>query len=159
MQTAASQGHFSQEHLQGQSRRPALIAGLGAALVASALTIALITSSPAPVAAPDQAAATATTAQCQMIPRKLLVSTETGGGTIRLRAGSYLSPPISLGRTPQEVVFPAARPTAGFVEEVIAVEGNASNLVITSSLTNFRQVLDVAGVAAFNLRWMAMKNC
>jgi hypothetical protein len=118
-----------------------------------------MTGSPAPVATPDQATTTANTAQCQMIQRKLLVSTETGGGTVRLRAGGYLSPPISLGRTPQEVLFPVARPTAGFVEEVITVEGRASNVVITSPITTFRQVLDVTGVAAFDLRWMPMKPC
>jgi hypothetical protein len=155
----ASQGHVSQGHFQQQSGRSALVAGLGAALVASVLTIALNTGSPAPLATPDQATVTASSTQCQMIQRKLLVSTETGSGTIRLRAGSYLSPPISIARTPQEVVFPVSRPTAGFVEEVITVEGRASNVVITSPLTNFKQVLDVTGVAAFDLRWMPMKPC
>lgn len=157
MQTTASQGQFSPGQFQQQSRRSPMIAGVGAALVASALTVALMTSSPAPVAAPEQAATT--TAQCQMISRKLLVSTETGGGTVRLRAGSYLSPPISLRNAPQEVVFPAPRPTAGFLDEVITVEGNGSNVVISSSLTQFRKVLDVTGVAAFDLRWLPMKTC
>lgn len=153
MQIAASQGHFQQ-----QSRRPcALVAGVSAALIASALTAVLTVNSTAPVSAPDQA--TTTAAQCQMIPRKLLVSTTTGGGTVRLRADGYLSAPIQLSATPQEVVFPAARPTAGFVEEVITVEGKASNVVISSSLTNLRKELDVAGVAAFNLRWLPMKTC
>ncbi len=153
MQTTASEGYFQQQ----PRRSSALVAGVGAALVASALTVVLMTSNPAPVAAPDQAATT--TAQCQMIPRKLLVSTETGSGTVRLRAGSYLSPPISLRNVPQEVVFPAARPTVGFVDEVITVEGNASNVVVSSSLTSFRKVLDVTGIAAFNLRWLPMKTC
>jgi hypothetical protein len=150
----AFQGHFEQ-----QSGRSGVVAGLGAALVASVLTIALMASSHAPVATPDQTAAASNTTQCQVIQRKLLVSTETGGGTVRLRAGSYLSPPISLARTPQEVVFPVARPTAGFVNDVIVVEGTASNVVITSPITNFRQVLDITGVAAFDLRWMPMKPC
>jgi hypothetical protein len=133
------------------------MAGAGAALVASALTLAFVTSGPAPVATPDQAEATV--AQCQVIPRKLLVSTETGSGTVRLRAGGYLTPPISLRNTPQEVVFPQSRPTAGVVDEVVTIEGNAVNVVISSSLTDFRKVLDVTGLAAFNLRWIPMKTC
>jgi len=156
MLTAASQ-KVSRGHLQQRSRRAPVIAGVGAALVACALTIAVMSGNPAPVAAPDQAGEAI--AQCQTIPRKLLVSTEAGSGTVRLRAGSYLSPPISLRTTPQEVMFPEARPTAGFVDEVVTIEGNAVNVVISSDLTDFRKVLDVAGVAAFNLRWIAMKTC
>jgi hypothetical protein len=57
------------------------------------------------------------------------------------------------------VVFPAPRPTVGMVEEVITVEGNADNVMISSELTGLRKVLDVAGVAAFNLKWLPMKNC
>jgi hypothetical protein len=152
MQIASSRRHFQQ-----QSRRSPAVAGVGAALVASALTIVLMMSSPAPVAAPDQAVTT--TAQCQMIPRKLLVSTANGSGTVRLRAGGYLSPPIRLSVTPQEVVFPAARPTVGLVDQVITVEGNANDVMISSELTGLRKVLDVAGVAAFNLKWLPMKPC
>ena len=109
------------------------------------------------VAAPDQAVQS--TAQCQMVPRKLLVSTTTGGGTVRLRAGSYLSPPISLSTRPQAVVFPQARPSLNPVEEVIVVEGNANDVVITSEVTNLRMVFDVTGTSAFNLTWKPMKTC
>lgn len=157
MQTAASQGHFQPQSVQRQASRSPVIAGVGAALVASALTLLLMTSSPAPVAAPDQAATS--TAQCQMVPRKLLVSTTTGSGTVRLRAGSYLSPPITLSARPQAVVFPLPRPTVSPVEEVIAVEGNASDVVISSDLTNFRKTLDVTGTAAFAVKWQPMKTC
>jgi hypothetical protein len=157
MKVAASQEHFSHGHFQQQSRRSAVVAGVGAALIASALTFALMVNGSAPVAAPDQAAAATT--QCQVIPRKLLVSTETGSGTVRLRAGSYLSPAISLKNTPQEVVFPEARPTVGFVDEVVTIEGSAANVVISSSLTDFKKVLDVSGVAVFNLRWIPIKTC
>jgi len=152
MQTAVSPGQVQQ-----QARRSPAVAGVGAALVASALTLVLMTSSPAPVAAPDQAAQS--TAQCQMLPRKLLVSTTTGSGTVRLRAGSYLSPPISLGTRPQAVVFPLPRPDVTPVEEVIAIEGHASDVVISSDVTNFRKVFDVTGAAAFAVKWQPMKTC
>src|ERR1700688_4114289 len=114
-------------HGQGQAQQPRklspVIAGLGAAIVASAVTLVIMMSSPSPVAVSDQAA-TATTL-CQMVPRKLLVSTTMGTGTVRLRAGSYLSPPIALGTRPQAVVFPLPRPETTPVEEVISIEGNA----------------------------------
>lgn len=158
MQTAASQGYFQPPATQRQPARAAVIGGVGAALVASALTIVLTMSSPAPVATQDQAAATST-ARCQMVPRKLLVSTVTGSGTVRLREGSYLSPPIALSSTPQAVVFPLPRPGVTPVEEVIAVEGNATDVVISSDLTNFRKVFDVAGASAFAVKWAPMKKC
>ncbi|MGO8908095.1 MAG: hypothetical protein ACLQDM_02015 [Bradyrhizobium sp.] len=157
MQTAASHGHFQQQTIQRKPTHSPVIAGVGAALVACALTLVLMTSSPAPVAAPDQAATS--TAKCQMVPRKLLVSTTTGSGTVRLRAGGYLSPPIALSARPQAVVFPLPRPELTPVEEVIAVEGNANDVVISSDLTNFRKTLDVTGAAAFAVKWQPMKTC
>jgi hypothetical protein len=157
MQTLASKGNFSRGRFQQPSRRSSVVVGFGAALVASALTVALMMQGPGGVAAPERTATAST--QCQNIPRKLLVSTDVGSGTIRLRAGSYLSPPIALRNTPQEVVFPQPRPAAGFVEEVITIQGNASNVVISSGLTEFRKVLDVTGVAAFNVSWVPMKTC
>jgi hypothetical protein len=152
MQEPASQG-------QGQPRRISpVVAGLGTALVASAVTLVIMMSSPSPVAVPDRAAATATT-QCQMVPRKLLVSTTTGSGTVRLRAGSYLSPPIVLSTRPQAVVFPLPRPETTPVEEVISIEGNANDVVITSDLNPVPRVFDVVGVTAFNVTWKPMKTC
>jgi hypothetical protein len=155
MQETASRG---QGQSQRQPRRSPVIAGVGAALVASAITVVIMMSgSPAPVAVQDQAA-NATT-QCQMMPRKLLVSTTTGSGTVRLREGSYLSPPIKLSTQPQAVVFPLPRPETTPVEEVIAIEGNATDVVITSDVTALRKVYDVVGALAFNVTWKPMKTC
>jgi hypothetical protein len=159
MPTSASQGHFSHGDFRQQSSRAPLVAGLGAALVASFVTVALMTSNGAPVAAPQPAAIATATTQCQVIQRKLLVSTETGGGTVRLRAGGYLSPPITLSKTPQEVVFPEPRLATGFAEQVITVEGNASNVVMVSALTGRRWEVDVTGLAAIDMRWLPMKPC
>jgi hypothetical protein len=155
MQETASRG---QGQSQLQPRRSPVLAGVGAALVASAITVVIMmSSSPAPVAVQDQAA-NATT-QCQMMPRKLLVSTTTGSGTVRLREGSYLSPPIKLSTEPQAVVFPLPRPETTPVEEVIAIEGNATDVVITSDVTALRKVYDVVGALAFNVTWKPMKTC
>jgi hypothetical protein len=159
MPTSASQGHFAHEHSEHQSSRAPLVAGLGAALIASVLTVGLMANNPAPVAAPGPAATAATATQCQVFQRKLLVSTEIGGGTVRLRAGSYLSPPITLSKTPQEVVFPQPRLATGFVEQVITVEGNATNVVMVSALTGRRWEVDVTGIAALDMRWVPMKPC
>ena len=147
----------SQQQAQRQRKLSPVIAGLGAALVASLVTAVIVTSRPSPVAVSDQAA-TATT-QCQMAPRKLLVSTTTGSGTVRLRAGSYLSPPITLSTRPQAVVFPLPRPEITPVEEVISIEGNANDVVITSEVTDLRRVFDVVGASAFNVTWKPMKTC
>ncbi len=147
MQQAASQGQ-----VQGQRGRSPVVAGVGAALVASAVTLFL-------TGGPASGQAASSTQQCQMAPRKLLVSTETGSGTVRLRAGSYLSPPIAVSTRPQAVVFPLPRPETTPVQEVISIEGTASNVVITSDLTGLRHVFDVAGASAFNVTWKPLKTC
>ena len=152
MQEGASQG-------RAQPRRISpVVAGLGAAFVAGAVTLAIMMSSPATVAVSDQAATSSN--QCQMIHRKLLVSTTTGSGTVRLRAGSYVSPPIALGTRPQGVVFPLPRPETNPVEEVITIEGNANDVVITSEVSEYRRIFpSVTGVSAFSVTWKPMKGC
>ena len=156
MPEAGSQG---QGQGQGQQQRKfsPVVAGLGAAVVASAVTLVLMMNKPAPVAVPDQA--TTSTNQCQMFQRELLVSTTTGSGTVRLREGNYLSSPITLSTQPQAVVFPLPRPETTPVEEVIAIEGNANDVVITSPLTGSRNVYNVIGAAAFSVTWKPMKGC
>jgi hypothetical protein len=153
MQQAASQ-----QQTKPSRSHSVLIAGLGAALVASAVTLVVLTGGgSSPVAVADGASTASN--QCQMFQRKLLVSTTSSGGTVRLREGNYLSPPIKLGAEPTAVVFPLPRPEAVPVEEVITIEGNASDVVITSDVTALRRVFNVTGVTAFNVTWKPMKNC
>lgn len=140
---------------QQQRKLSPVVAGLGAAVIAMGVTLAMTMNS-GTSAQEDQAAGTQ---QCQLMARKLLVSTTTGGGTVRLRGGSYLSSPITLSSTPQSVVFPLARPDTTPVEEVITIEGNAHDVVITSVVTNFRRVYDVNGVTAFNVTWKPVRSC
>ena len=45
-----------------------------------------------------------------MLRREILLATTSGSGTVRLREGNYLSPPITLSAKPQSVVFPVAPP-------------------------------------------------
>jgi hypothetical protein len=145
---------------QAQSSRKTggLVAGLGAALIASAITAVMMTSNPAPSAAPAEAVGPK---QCQVMQRQFLVSTTGGGGTVRLREGSYLSPPIVLGANPQTVTFPIPRPQdAPSAAEVITIEGNATNVVLTSPVTSWRHVFgSVNGVTAFESRWWPVKTC
>jgi hypothetical protein len=154
MQEPASQGQAQQ---QARRKNSTLIAGLGAAVVACAITVVLLMSNNAPTpAVKDQEA----NASCKILNRKMLLSTMTGSGTIRLREGSYLSAPIVLTAQPQAVVFPLPRPDAIPAEEVIIIEGNAKDLVITSDVTPLRRVFDnVSGVLAFNVIWAPRKNC
>jgi hypothetical protein len=142
---------------QGQRKISPVVAGLGAAFVGVGVTLAVIMSSPSPVAVSDQAASSSK--ECQMIQRKLLVSSTTGG-TVRLREGSYLSPPIVLTDKAQGVVFPLPRPETTPLQEVIAIEGNANGVVITSEVSEYRQVFPtVTGVLAFSVIWKPMKGC
>lgn len=141
---------------QQQRKLSPVVAGLGAAVIAMGITLAMTMNNGA---ASTQEQAATTTKQCQLTARKLLVSTTTGSGTVRLRGGGYLSPPIKLSATPQGVVFPLARPDTTPVEEVLTIEGNANDVVITSEVTNLRRVFDVQGITAFNITWKPVKNC
>ncbi len=153
MQQTGSQGQSQQQ----PRRKSALVAGLGAAFVASAVCLTMLMSGPAPIATTDQAA---NTPSCKVTKREFLVSTTTGSGTVRLREGNYLSPPIKLSTNPQAVVFPLDRPETMGPEEVITIEGNATDVVLTSPVTTWRKVFDnVSGVVAFSTRWMPMKGC
>jgi hypothetical protein len=94
------------------------------------------------------------------MPLMLLVSTNTGSGTIRFREGNYLSPPITLSTVPQTVVFPRPRPDQGVLDEVLTMEGNATDIVTTSPITYRQQVYDIAnGVRAVEARWIPFKTC
>jgi hypothetical protein len=151
MQRSSGQAH------QGRKISP-LVAGLGAAFVACAITATSLANNPAPVAAPAQAMPAAN--QCQRVPLMLLVSTTAGGGTVRFREGDYLSPPIKLSTQPQTVTFPRLRPETTMVEEVITIEGQATDLVTTSPLTNYRMVYPIVdGLLPITARWIPFKSC
>jgi hypothetical protein len=150
----------SQGQAQQSPKRSALVAGLGAAFVASAISLTMMMNGASPVAATVQAEAAAAPAQCQMIQRQFLVSTTAGSGIVQLREGSYLSAPITLSTRPQAVVFPLLRPQTAPVAEVITIEGNATDVVLTSPVTTWRRVFDnVTGVSAFEANWMPIKSC
>jgi hypothetical protein len=142
---------------QARANSSVAVAGLGAALVACALTVALS-------AGPSPAATTVPSAQpanlCQSSALMIQASTNTGGGTIRFREGSYLSPPITLSNIPQTVVFPRPRSTTERIDEVITIEGNATDVVTTFPMGHFQTVYPiVTGVLAFSAHWQPMKSC
>ena len=150
----------AQGQAQQSPKRSALVAGLGAAFVASGISFAIVMSGASPVAAPAQAETATASTQCRMVQRQFLVSTNAGSGTVRLREGSYLSPPITLSAQRQAVVFPLLRPQDAPATEVITIEGNATDVVLTSPVTAFRRVFDnVTGVVAFQANWMPIKSC
>ena len=94
-----------------------------------------------------------------LMQRRLLVATEHGGGTIRFRASGWLSPPFALSAQPQVVIIPLPRPGDAPVSEQISVEGNATNVVITSEVTDLHQVFDVPGVYTYTVTWAPRKSC
>jgi len=150
MQDAASQG-------QSQGKRSPVIVGIGAAVVAATITLVVMMNSSPQVSTSDQAASV--TRQCTLMQRRLLVATEHGGGTIRFRASGWLSPPFALSAQPQVVIFPLPRPGDAPVSEQISVEGNATNVVITSEVTDLHQVFDVPGVYTYTVTWAPRKSC
>jgi len=144
--------------IQAQSRKKsALVVGLGAAFMASIVTCTVMMSNPSPAAMPAQAS---NTGQCQVLPRTMLVSTSNGSGVVRFREGNYLSPPITLTSKPQEVTFPLPRPEFGSIDEMITIEGNATDLVIASPLTQeARNYPMVIGAMTLKKNWVAATTC
>ena len=146
MQNAPSIGQA-----QRSGKNSVLVAGLGAALVASALTFAIMPGKPAS-AVTAQAAATSN--QCQSLPRSMLVMTNTGGGTVRFREGGYLSPPIVLSTQPQTVVFPP-----GLISWYKG-EGDATDLIIASPVTNARTTYpQLTGTFSIKKNWVPLTSC
>ena len=150
MQETASQG-------QSQGKRSPVLVGIGAAAVAATVTLAVMMSDSPQVATSDQA--TSASKQCTLMQRRLLVATEHGGGTVRFRASGWLSPPFTLAAQPQVVVFPLPRPGEAPVKEEISVEGNATDVVITSEVTDLHKVFDVGGVYTYAVTWAPRKSC
>jgi hypothetical protein len=145
---------------KAQARENATVfGGVGAAVVASMMTVALLSGHAAAPSPPAQAAA-APKNECTSLPLMVMVSTETGGGTVRFREGDYLSPPITLSQTPQNVYFPRPRPEVGQLQETITIEGEATNLVMVSPVTHARHVYPtINGSLSFTGTWYAFKVC
>lgn len=143
---------------QQSSKKSTLVMGLGAAFVAAIMTVAMTSNdSSSSAAAPTQ---TASTNQCQNLQRTLLISTTTGGGTIRFRASGYLSPPYTLTTTPQIVSFPLMRPVGTEVDEEMTVEGNATDLVMSSPLAPTHDVFPIInGVEHIKKNWIPATTC
>jgi hypothetical protein len=144
---------------QGQRKLSPALAGIGAAVIAAAITVVVMMSSgPAPQTVSQQAASTPK--ECQLIQRRLLVSTQSGSGTVRFRASGWESPPFKITKEPQVIVFPLPRSDSMPAPEDITIEGNATNIVLTSEITEYRQVFDrVDGSLTFHVAWKPMKGC
>ena len=155
MQHTASLGHAQQSR-----KSSTIVAGVGAAIVATAVTFAMLSSSgSAPVATTPTTEAPAK--ECRNVPPLMLyVATTNGGGTVRFREGSYLSPPITLSTEPQPVIFPRARSQTTTIEELVTIEGQATNLVTMSPLSGARHEYPVInGSLALTATWLPFKGC
>jgi hypothetical protein len=155
MQDTASKGRVQ---VQGRRKLSPAVAGIGAAVIAAAITVSLMTSGPTPQTTSQQTASTSK--ECQLVQRRLLVSTESGGGTVRFRASGWASPPFTITKEPQVIVFPLPRSDTALAPEDITIEGSASNIVLTSEITEYRQVLNrVDGSFTFHVDWKPVKGC
>jgi hypothetical protein len=143
---------------QTSRKRPALVAGLGAAFVASAVTLAMLPSTSPPTAT---AATEQPTKACKSAPPLMVnVFTENGGGTVRFREGNWLSPPIALTKEPQQLVFPRARSQTEEIKEVMTIEGQATDMIIVYPLTQVRdEYPTVNGAVSFTWTWLPYNSC
>ena len=143
---------------QESGKKSMLVMGLGAAFVAAVMTVAMTANNSSSTAtAPTQ---TATYSQCQNLPRALLVSTTGGGGTVRFRASGYVSPTFTVTAEPQLVTFPLMRPVGTAVDEVMTMEGTATDLVISSPLVSARNVYPVLnGSLTVARHWAPATTC
>jgi hypothetical protein len=140
-----------------QGKRSPFVVGIGAAAIAATVTLVVMMNNSPQVSTADQVSSVSK--QCTLMQRRLLVATEHGGGTVRFRASGWLSPPFTLSAQPQVVIFPLPRPGDAPVSEQISVEGNATNVVITSEVTDLHQVFDVSGIYAYTVTWAPRKSC
>ena len=151
----STQGHHQ---AQGQRKLSPAIAGIGAAMIAAAVTVVVMTSSPTPQTASQQT--TSNVKECSLIQRRLLVSTESGSGTVRFRASGWESPAFKITREPQVIVFPLPRSDTALAPEDITIEGNATDIVLTSEVTQYRQVFNrLDGSFTFHVDWKPVKGC
>jgi hypothetical protein len=143
---------------RGTAKKSALVMGIGAAAVAAVLTVAMMSGGNSPqTAAPAKASQAA---QCEGMQRTLLVSTRTGGGTVRFRASGWVSPPYTLTTAPQAVTFPLLRAADHEVDEVITIEGNATDLVTSSPLVDsHNEYPAIKGSLTVTRTWMAATSC
>jgi hypothetical protein len=76
--------------------------------------------------------------------------------TVRVRSGSYVSPPFALTDRPQRIAipYPAAYPTG---RGTLSVEGHASNLAV--ALTPTWNVNSLTGTAVRNVIWTPKAGC
>jgi hypothetical protein len=145
---------------QGQRKVSPMIAGVGAAVIAVGITVAVMMSGASTTSTTSEQAAIKDAKQCQLIQRRLLIATNHGGGTVRFRASGWLSPPFTLTKEPQVVVFPLLRPDTDPVAETIMIEGNATDLEISSEVVvNQVRAFDVPGSYRYDVTWVPRKGC
>jgi len=150
----STQGHHQ---AQGQRKLSPAIAGIGAAMIAAAVTVVVMTSSPTNVSTGDQSVSNVK--QCTLMQRRLLVSTDHGSGTVRFRASGWLSPPFTITKEPQVIVFPLPRPDEAPLTEMVSVEGSATDVVVTSEVTDLHLEFDLSGAHNISLTWAPRKTC
>jgi hypothetical protein len=158
MQDSASPGGAQGEGQgegQGQRKLSPVVAGVGAAVIAACVTLVVMMSNTTTTTTDQVASAK----QCPAIQRRLLVSTTHGSGTIRFRASGWLSAPFTLTTQPQVVIFPLLRSETTPVAEAIMVEGDATDVVITSEVTDLHKVFDVKGTYPYPVTWAPKKGC
>jgi hypothetical protein len=107
-------------------------------------------------AASAQLAAAARTCKAPLAYVSITKKPGAAGGAVRIRSGSYLSPPFEITDAPQQVAipFPAPYPQG---HGTISVEGNATEAVI--ALFPAWHIEALGGAAARNVIWKPGNPC
>jgi hypothetical protein len=165
MPEGAQQGQAKQ-----QRKSSPIIAGVGAALVASAVTVTLMMSNTSPVAVTTPSASTSTECQPPQLPDRTVFFSITEGtnlisrrrvesATVLIRAGDYVSGPIVLTHEPQALVLPLPPPG---VEQEITIEGTTQDIVMNwggHPMVSSSNIEGGVGHALFTRRLAPRKRC
>ncbi len=82
--------------------------------------------------------------------------TEQGGGTVRLRVGTYVSPPIRLGPNPARIALPFPEPYASGRGQ-ITVENKSAGVELF--LVPGTKLPPGPGVTVLNVHWIPKASC
>jgi hypothetical protein len=176
---ANAQADTAQDRIKS-GMRPKLVVGIGGALTALAVGIVVVTSSLGPaapagsqlslVAQGDITDAASTLAaqsagsivdnakRCTIPMANLTLSKGTTGqaGMVRIRSGSYLSPPFSITDVPQRVAIPFPTDYASGIGK-ITIEGTAEDASV--SLAPVVSLHNLNGSTPITVWWTPRKPC
>lgn len=93
---------------------------------------------------------------CRAPLAEITLAAASGAPTVRVRSGSYLSPPFTLTDQPQRIAIPFPAPYLTG-RGTVSVEGQASNLAV--AITPTWNIDSLSGTAVKNVIWTPKAGC